>query len=55
MSSTGHQSRALYVPEQLTYGGCGNKSHGVGWVGVPQTKNTLFQQTKKPRAPRFQC
>jgi hypothetical protein len=21
MSSTGHQSRALYVPERLTYGG----------------------------------
>ena len=24
MSSTGHQSRALYVPERLTNGGCGN-------------------------------
>jgi hypothetical protein len=23
MSSTEHQSRALYVPERLTYGGCG--------------------------------
>jgi hypothetical protein len=23
MSSKGHQSRALYVPERLTYGGCG--------------------------------